>query len=357
MTVFREPFRALRIVWALARRNLLWGLYRDLYRAHVRSEDCACEADLRFSRRAARLREALEELGPTFVKLGQVLSRRPDLVPRSYAKELEKLQDRAAPVPFRAIRAQLTARCICSEQLRHETHDPHCLHCLALDEVFESFDKTPVAAASLAQVHRARFQGKAVAVKILRPGVLDRINTDLAVLRRFRRLMLRGLGLAGSVDPREFFDEFRRRLQAELDLAVEGLNIDRFRDLRDPGGRVTAPRVFWEFRRSDILVMEFAEGRAISTASGLARARRRRLAQAVVRDYLKQILIDNFFHADPHPGNLLLAEGDTLVYLDFGAVGSLTAPVRAGMRQLFRSMLDGDADRAVRAVLALGPTG
>lgn len=356
MGVFGQLRRMIQILWAFGRRNLFWGLYRDLRRGYLTNRDCGCDADRRVERRAVRLREALEELGPTFVKLGQVLSRRPDLVPRAYLEELEKLQDRAAPVPFRAIREQLVARCICSEQIRHDRHDPHCLHCAAVEKVFDAFDETPVAGASLAQVHRAIFQGEPVAVKILRPGVLDRINTDLAIIRRFRRLLLRGLGLAGSLDPREFFEEFRRRLQTEVDLKAEALNIDRFRANRDPEGSVTAPRVFWEFRRSDLLVMEFVEGQPIGQAMGLPRSKRHGLAQAIVRDYLKQIFVDNFFHADPHPGNLFLDKDDRLIYLDFGAVGQLGEGARREMLQLFRAMIKGDPDRAVRAVLRLGQT-
>ena len=354
--VFRELRRAVQVLWAFGRRNLVWGLYRDVYQRHLTNQDCACEADRRLAGRAVRLREALEELGPTFVKLGQVLSRRPDLVPRVYLEELEKLQDRAAPVPFPAIRAQLIARCICGEQIRHERHDPHCLHCLPFEQVFEAFDETPVAAASLAQVHRATFRGQAVAVKVLRPGVLDRINTDLAIIRRFRRLLLRGVGLAGSIEPREFFDEFQRRLQTEVDLEAEALSIDRFRANREPDGPITAPRVFWEFRRRDLLVMDFVEGQPIGQATRLSPARRRRLAHAIVRDFLKQVFVDNFFHADPHPGNLFLGEDGRLVYLDFGAVGRLGERVRRDMGELFRAMVEADPGRALRAVLRLGET-
>ncbi len=350
----RQLGRAIQIFWAFARRNLFWGLYRDLHQ-HLTNQDCACADDRRLAGRAVRLREALEELGPTFVKLGQVLSRRPDLVPRSYLQELERLQDRAAPVPFAAVRAQLTARCICGEEIRHERHDPQCLHCLPVDQVFDAFEETPVAAASLAQVHRATFRGHAVAVKILRPGVLDRINTDLAIVRRFRRLLLRGLGLAGSLDPGEFFEEFRRRLQAEVDLKREALHIERFRANRDPDGPITAPRVFWEFKRSDLLVMAFVDGQPIGHAR-LSRARRRALAQVIVRDFLTQVFVDNFFHADPHPGNLFVDRDGRLVYLDFGAVGVLGERVRRDMGELFRAMLEADPDRAVRAVLRLGQT-
>jgi ubiquinone biosynthesis protein len=195
-----------------------------------------------------------------------------------------------------------------------------------------------------------------VAVKVLRPGVLDRINTDLAIMRRFRGLLVRSLGLAGSLDSREFFEAFRRRLQAEVDLNAEALNIDRFRANRDPEGPITAPKVFWEFRRSDLLVMEFVDGQPIGAAARLRSATRRKLAHVLVRDYLKQVFVDDFFHADPHPGNLFLDRDHRLVYLDFGAVGQLGEEVRREMRQLVRAMIEADSDRALRAVLRLGGT-
>jgi ubiquinone biosynthesis protein len=352
--MLRGALRALRILWTLGRRNLFWGLYRDVYLAHGANPDCQCEANRRLERRAVHLREALEELGPTFVKLGQLLSRRPDLAPRAYLAELGKLQDRARPVPWAAIRAQLERRCICGEQIRHEQHDRHCLHCRHLDEVFEAFEKTPVAAASLAQVHRAVFDGQPVAVKVLRPGVLNRIVADLAIMKRLARPLMRGLGIAGTLDAKEFFDEFRTRLLAEVDLQREALNMERFRLNRDPDGDVTAPGVFWEFRRSDLLVMEFVDGRPIETVMRGPQPKRARLARLLVRDYLKQVFVDNFFHADPHPGNLFVGKRETLVYLDFGSMGELSEELRRAMHQLMRAVVEGDADRAVRAVLRLG---
>jgi ubiquinone biosynthesis protein len=240
--------------------------------------------------------------------------------------------------------------------MRHVEHDPHCLHCVPFEKVFEAFDETPVAAASLAQVHRAVFRGHSVAVKILRPGVLDRLNTDLAIMRRSRRLLVRSLGLTGVLDPREFFETFRRRLQGEVDLRAEALSIERFRANRDPEGPITAPKVFWEFRRSDVLVMEFVEGQPIGSAVRLRPATRRKLAQALVRDYRKQVFLDDFFHADPHPGNLFLDRDHRLVYLDFGAVGELGEAVRPEMRQLIRAMIEADSDRALEAALRLGRT-
>jgi ubiquinone biosynthesis protein len=275
-------------------------------------------------------------------------------VPRAYVTELGKLQDRARPVPFRAILEQLSRRCICGDQIRHEKHDPHCLHCQPVDEVFEVFEKTPVAAASLAQVHRALFRGHAVAVKILRPGLLDRIVADLAIMRRLARPLMRSLGMAGSLDPKEFVDDFRARLLAEMDLQREALNMERFRVNRDPDGGVTAPAVFWQFRRSDVLVMDFVDGQPLETIVRGPRARRARLARLLVRDYLKQVFVDNFFHADPHPGNLFAGKRDGLVYLDFGSMGELGEELRRAMHQLMRAVIEVDADRAVRAVLRLG---
>ena len=130
--------------------------------------------------------------------------------------------------------------------------------------------------------------------------------------------------------------------------------MERFRLNRDPDGSVTAPKVFWEFRRSDLLVMDFVEGRPIEAVMRGSRTKRERLARQLVRDYLKQVFVDNFFHADPHPGNLFVGKHEVLVYLDFGSMGELSHELRRAMHQLMRAMIEADGDRAVDAVLRLG---
>jgi ubiquinone biosynthesis protein len=352
-----QALRRLAIIaWAFFRRHLFFALYRDVYRKHIANQDCSCDANVQLERRATELKEALEELGPTFVKLGQLLSRRPDLLPPAYIAALEALQDRTAPLPFAEIQQALRRRCICGEQMRRGGHHPLCLHCNPLEAVFERFDAEPLAAASLAQVHRARFRGAEVVLKLLRPGVLDRVNLDLSIIWRMKRLLIKMLDLERNIDADSFFVEFRRRLEQEVDLKAEALNIERFRQCQQREPQVKAPKVYWGFERSDLLVMEYLQGESIRTARDCPEAQRQALARLLVRNFFKQIFVDNFFHADPHPGNILLLRDNTIGYLDFGAMGRLDLPTRRLMRHLFHAIVSGDADEATKVVLQLGHT-
>ena len=154
--------RLIAIGWAFLRRNLLFGLYRNVYHRHISDQACSCEADQQLRQRAKKLREAFEELGPTFIKLGQLLSRRPDLLPQAYILELEALQDHAAPLSFADIQQASRKRCVCGEQMRRGAHHALCFHCNPLETIFERLAAQLLASASLAQVHRARFRGDEV---------------------------------------------------------------------------------------------------------------------------------------------------------------------------------------------------
>jgi ubiquinone biosynthesis protein len=356
MGMMQKLRRLIAIGWAFLQRNLFFTLYQDVYHRHISDQDCSCEADQQLRQRAVKLREAFEELGPTFIKLGQVLSRRPDLLPQAYILELETLQDRAAPLAFAEIQQALRRRCICGEQMRRGAPDPRCLHCHPLEAVFERFDAEPLASASLAQVHRARFQGEEVVVKLLRPGVLDRMNLDLSIIWRVKGFLIRVLDLGRTIDADSFFAEFQRRLEQEVDLKAEALNVERFRGLQHSEPQVRAPKVYWGFARSDLLVMEYLQGEPIQTARARPDEQRKALARLILRNFLKQIFVDNFFHADPHPGNILLLRDGSIGYLDFGAMGRLDRPSRCRMQELFHAMISGNADEAARAVLKLGNT-
>jgi ubiquinone biosynthesis protein len=362
----REGARAATIVWTLVRHRVPGALYRDVVRSHLSNPHCPCEADADMTARARRMRHALERLGPAFVKLGQFLSRRPDLLPAPYLDELSSLQEHTPPIPFEAARATLESVCVCpsahgdreeGEGSPGHAHDPvtACLHCRGVPGVFDRFDPEPVASASLAQVHRATYRGRPVAVKFLRPAVLDLLNRDLELLRRLRWVTGRLLGLGRNMDPEELIDEFARRLREEVNLENEALNIDRFRDAHPDDGEVGAPAVYWEFRRSDVLVMDFAEGRSLRAWRGTP-SERRRLAGVLSRDFVRQVFVHNLFHADPHPGNLVVDAGGRVTYLDFGTVGRLEPPARKGLLRLLRAILEDDAELAVSAVLELGGT-
>lgn len=352
---FRRGHRVIEVSWTFLRHGAVGSVYRDIVRNHVTNPHCGCEADEAVRSRARGMRRALEDLGPTFVKLGQFLSRRPDLVPLAYIEELTRLQDRTAGVPFDEIRRRLEAVCICGHGGGGHDPKPTCLHCLGVDRVFDAFEREPLASASLAQVHRARYGSRHVAVKVLRPDVLDRLNLDLALLRRSRWVVGRLLGIDRTMPVSEFVDEFRRRLLEEVNLENEALNLSRFGDTHPAGGPVEVPAVHWEFDRSDVLVMDFLPGGALSRWTGTAEEGRS-LARLLGEDFARQVFLHNLFHADPHPGNILLRPDGGLAYLDLGAVGELEPRTRRSLLELLRAILRQDPDLAVHAVLAAGET-
>ena len=304
--------------------------------------------------RAKRLRSAFEDLGPTFIKLGQLLARRDDLFPPPYIEELSGLQEHVRPVPFSEVERSLRMKCICADMARPEhPRDPKCFHCNPIENIFEIFDRSPVATASLAQIHRARLHGRDVAIKLLKPGVLDQINRDLAILWRFRRLLLKVIGLGRSVNANDFHAELKRSLQMEVDLKAEGLHMTMFRAQNEP--EATAPEVFWGFKRDDILVMEFIDGAPLWDATNAPSAERKDLAERLAQNFLKQVFVSNLFHADPHPGNVFL-RGPQLVYLDMGAMGRMDAETRAHLQAMFYAVAQRDVEGSTDALLKLGET-
>ena len=249
----------------------------------------------------------LEALGPTFVKVGQLLSTRVDLLPLSYTEALERLQDDVEPFPFeeveRIIEAELGAR---------------------ISKAFESLEQAPIAAASLGQVHRARLRGgRTVAVKVQRPGIRDRVAEDLAVveeladtLERFTETGKR-YGLARSAA------ELRRSLLQELDYRLEAANLTRLADNLERYARIVVPRPVPDYCTSRVLTMEYVHGRKITSIGPLARMEMEgeALAGELFDAYLKQVLVDGFFHADPHPGNVFLTDDGRIALIDVGMVG------------------------------------
>jgi ubiquinone biosynthesis protein len=341
-------------MWTFVRYRLLWAIYRDVLRGHLSNPHCECEADLRITDRARRLRAALESLGPTFVKLGQFVSRRADILPSIYLQQLAPLQEQTQAIPFAAVRRRLEEACICDPRADPDRPKP-CLHCRGIEGVFSAFDPDPIASASLAQVHSAVYQGQHVAVKLLKPGVLDRLNVDLSLLESLSWIVGRALGVGRNIPTDELVGEFRRRLLEEVNFEFEALNIERFRDNHPDDGPVRAPRVYWEFERADLLVLEFIDGASLRTWQASV-SERKRLARTIAEDFIRQVFIDNFFHADPHPGNVFVQPDGRVVYLDFGAAGQLDPAARRAVLKLFRSIVKDDPDLAVAAVLELGRT-
>lgn len=287
-----------------------------------------------------RLRRLLEDLGPTFVKLGQVLSTRPDLVPADVMVELEHLQDHVPPEPDHAVRRMIES----------ELGAP-------VERLFASFDWTPIAAASLGQVHAASLpDGRRVVVKVQRPGVEPTVNADLGILGDALRYLARTPALGDLYDPDALVDEFARGIHAELDYTREGRNAERLRHALAPDGRIVIPAVVWPFTRRRVLTLEAVEG---TKPTGPERLREAGLdPQAVARTLahaiLRMIFRDGFFHADPHPGNLAVLADGRLVLYDFGMVGRLTEDMREAFGNLSVALLRGDTDAVVAAIVALG---
>ena len=260
--------------------------------------------------RAVRLRLALERLGPIFVKFGQMLSTRPDLLPEDIAVELAKLQDCVPPFPG------AVAQCIVETA-----------YGAPLESVFSDFDLTPAASASIAQVHFARLHdGTEVAVKVLRPDIGKIIARDLELMYALARLALRYSPEARRFRPVEVVDEYNNVIHSELDLAIEAGNASRLRMNFADSNLLYVPRVFWDYTRREVLVMERIDGIPISNVEALRAAGidMRRLAHNGVEIFFTQAFRDGFFHADMHPGNIFVSPAGQYRAVDFGIMGTLS---------------------------------
>jgi ubiquinone biosynthesis protein len=301
-----------------------WGLVGLLERAgHRLHWDHAVE--LAHLSAPVQLRLALEELGPTFVKLGQILAGRADMFGPEWIAEFEKLHNQVPALPFGELRAQLR------EDLGAEP-----------EEVFERFEIEPLAAASIAQVHRAQLKdGTEVIVKIRRPGIREVIEADLRLLDRLAALAEAELPALAPYRPRLLLREFGRSLHRELDLANEGRNAERLARNLAALPFVQIPRTHWAYTRERVNVQDYIEGiaghdLAALDAAGLSRQLlARRGAQAV----LKMIVEDGFFHADPHPGNVFYLPGNRLAFIDFGMTGHLTMRRREQLLKLLLGLV------------------
>jgi ubiquinone biosynthesis protein len=289
-----------------------------------------------------RIRSAVEELGPTFIKLGQFLSNRPDMLPDELVVELEKLQDSVKPFPGAEAR----------EILEQELKKP-------ISTIFAEFNETPTASASIAQVHRARLQdGSDLAIKIQRPHIRQTIANDLAILADLAALFERHDERARALHLSQFVSEFQRVLEKELDFRLEASHIGAFRKNFKDDLEVYIPRVFAELTTRKILATEFVEGIKASEVHLLDEAKldRRIIARRGARLILRQIFEHGFFHADPHPGNILIRADGTVCLLDFGAVGTIPASLRSQMGVILYGVVNKDAGRIVRTLSRLSPT-
>jgi len=293
------------------------------------------------SDRGRRLREMLDELGPTFVKFGQLLSTRPDIVPPDIVVELQKLQDDVRPIPFEDVRR------VIHEELG-----------LTIEQAFLEFDEQPTAAASIGQVHHALLpNGERVAVKVQRPNAPRQIESDISLLFQAARLAKERVRALDFIDAEQVVDEFARSIRSELDYRAEARNAEIFR--RNFAGEpdVIIPRVYWTYSRRRVLVLELLEGTQLADldVAALSQAERRDLAYRIAQTWMTMIFRHGFFHGDPHPANVFVLDGGAAIGLvDFGQVGKLTDDDMSRLTGLFIDAANERVDALPRRLAELG---
>lgn len=308
--------------------------------AHERIlEDAAKEHGLTVGE---RIRKTCEELGPTFIKFGQILSTRTDIITDNVAKELAKLQDSVPPFPFEQAR----------DMIESEFSDK-------LENIFGSFSRTPIASASMSQVYQAELKsGMKVAVKVQRPHIQKIVDIDVSILKSIARFVDKHTKYGELYDFSGMVEEFANVLCGELDFTIEAENMDRFRANRNGRDSVTAPEVKWIYTTRRVLTMEHIDGIKITDLSALRQKGidTDRLARTFVDSLIMQMLSDGFFHADPHPGNMIIRENGQIVFIDLGMMGELSDKYKSLLTDMLIGLSVRNTRRVAQAMVELGIT-
>lgn len=289
---------------------------------------------------AERMRLVLEELGPTFIKLGQLLSTRPDIIPSAFVHEFEKLQDSVPGFSFLELKGQV------ERELGG-----------AAESFYAEIDPIPLAAASIAQVHRARLaSGENVVIKVRRPGVVELVESDIGVLMGLANLAERHMSGSEIYDPVGVVREFARSIRREMDFTREGHTIEKFRDNFKGTQWMYFPRVFWEQTSRGVLTLEFVDGKKVSDLESLDQSGldRKLIARRGADAFLEMVLNHGFFHGDPHPGNVMILPDDVICLLDYGIVGRLDDELKTFLSDILFAIVNRDMDEVISLLLFAG---
>ena len=287
---------------------------------------------------ASRFRQMLAELGPTFIKLGQLLSTRPDVLPSHWIEELEALQDACPPLPLAEVRAEI----------ERGLGRP-------VEEVFASLDEAPLASASIAQVHRAvTHGGEPVVVKVQRPNIRDQIDSDLALLHYLARLLEAVIEETGVYTPTGVIEEFDRTVHEELDFSNEARNARAMRDAAEGRDFIVIPRVHGPLSCATVLTLDYVAGTKISEVTVEGGHDVEKVARNVIEASFRQLFEDGLFHGDPHPGNILVLDDDRIALIDFGLVGRLTRAQQEALVTLIVAVALRDPDTVARILNRIG---